>query len=124
MDEREAFQLLTLASARDNRTVSQSVAKVWAADLDRIPLPIAIEALTLHYREQPDKWLQPGHVVAGARRVRERHEREQRIAGQGAIESNTITLDREQFDRETSAAIEAARKRKPNSVDPISKEDY
>jgi hypothetical protein len=112
VNEPEAFQLLTLASARDNRTVSQSVAKVWAADLEQIPLPIAIEALTLHYREQPDKWLQPGHVVAGARRVRERHERERRIAGQRAIEPNQITLDRAEFDRLTNEAAEAARKRK------------
>ena len=53
MNEPEAFQLLTLASARDNRTVSPSVAKVWAADLESIALADAIQALTLHYPERP-----------------------------------------------------------------------
>ena len=110
MNEPEAFQLLTLASARDNRTVSQSVAKVWALDLRNVTLADAAEALTLHYRERPDVWLQPGHVVAGARRVRDRREREQRISGQRAIEPNRITLDRAEFERMTQAAIDAHRK--------------
>ena len=113
MEEREAFQLLTLASARDNRTVSQSVAAVWAADLERVALADAVEALTLHYRERPDVWLQPGHVVAGARRVRERRERERRITGQRAIEPNRITLDRAEFERMTQAAIEQHKAGKP-----------
>lgn len=110
MIEPEAFQLLTLASARDNRTVSASVAKVWAGDLEDIDLEEAIEALTLHYKEQPDKWLQPGHVVAGVRRVRERRAREQRIANRPALEPAHITLDRAEFDRQTELAAEAARK--------------
>ena len=71
MNELEAFKLLTLASARDNRTVSQSVAAVWAGDLDRVTFADGVDALTLHYREKPDVWLQPGHVVAGAYRVRD-----------------------------------------------------
>ena len=110
MIESEAFQLLTLASARDNRTVSASVARVWADDLERIELSEAIEALKLHYQEQPDKWLQPGHVVAGVRRVRERHARERRIADQRVIEPPHITLDRAEFDRLTQEAIEARRR--------------
>src|SRR5687767_6666067 len=70
MDEREAFQLLTLASARDGRSVSQAVARVWAGDLERISLGDAIEAATLHYRESTD-WLLPGHVVRNVARARE-----------------------------------------------------
>lgn len=108
MDEREAFQLLTLASARDNRTVSQSVAMVWAADLERVALVDAVDALTLHYREQPGVWLQPGHVIAGARRVRVARERVERLA-RPAIGPNRITLDRAEFERQTLAAIESRR---------------
>jgi hypothetical protein len=110
MNEPEAFQLLTLASARDNRTVSPSVARVWASDLERVSLADAVEALTLHYRERPDVWLQPGHVVAGVRRVRDRREREQRISGQRAIERRQITLDRAEVERMTQQAIDQQRK--------------
>ena len=77
MIESEAFQLLTLASARDGRTVTPSVAKVWANDLDRVSLPDAVEALTLHYRESTD-WAMPGHIIAGVRRVRDAQDREAR----------------------------------------------
>ena len=77
MNEPEAFQLLTLASARDGRTVTPSVAKVWAHDLERVPLADAVEALTLHYRESTD-WAMPAHIIVQARRVRDAREREQR----------------------------------------------
>lgn len=107
MEEREAFQLLTLASARDNRTVSQSVAAVWASDLEDVVLEDAVAALTLHYRERPDVWLQPGHVIAGARRVREVARREANKVR--AIEPNVVTLDRAEFDRMTQESIEAHR---------------
>jgi hypothetical protein len=112
MIEEEAFQLLTLASARDNRTVSQSIAKVWAGDLARVSLDDATAALTLHYQERPDVWLLPGHVIAAARRVRATREREANIEAsfaRRAIGGNVITLDREKFERETQAAIEAQR---------------
>jgi hypothetical protein len=109
MNEPEAFQLLTLASARDNRTVSQSVAKVWALDLRSIALADAIQALTLHYQERPDVWLQPGHVIVGARRVKDRRERDVRISGARAIEPKRITLDRAEFERMTQQAIESHR---------------
>jgi hypothetical protein len=81
MDLREAFQLLTLASARDGRTVDQAVAAVWAKDLERVDLDVAVEAATIHYRESPD-WLMPVHVIRNARRVLEAREREARIRRQ------------------------------------------
>ena len=105
MNEPEAFKLLTLASARDNRTVSKSVAMVWAADLDRVTLADATEALVLHYRERPDTWLQPGHVITGARRVRAARERDERINAPRAIGGNVVTLDRAEFERLTQLAI-------------------
>jgi len=70
MDEREAFQLLTLASARDGRTVSQAVARVWASDLERVSLADAVDAAQVHYRESTD-WLLPAHVVRNVNRLRE-----------------------------------------------------
>jgi hypothetical protein len=70
MEEREAFQLLTLASARDGRTVSQATARVWASDLERVSLEDAVAAAQLHYRESTD-WLMPAHVIRNAKRAAE-----------------------------------------------------
>lgn len=81
MDLREAFQLLTLASARDGRTVDKEVASVWAEDLRNVNIADAVEAATMHYREST-AWLMPNHVIANVRRIRERHEREDRIQRQ------------------------------------------
>lgn len=78
MDLREAFQLLTLASARDGRTVDREVASVWANDLARVDLADAVEAATLHYQEST-VWMMPNHVIANVRRIRERRERDERI---------------------------------------------
>jgi hypothetical protein len=81
MDLREAFQLLTLASARDGRTVDREVAAVWAKDLERVEIGEAVEAATLHYREST-AWLMPNHVIANVRRVRETRDRAARIRRQ------------------------------------------
>lgn len=109
MNEPEAFQLLTLASARDGRTVTQAVAKVWASDLERVDIRDAVEGIQLHYRES-DKWLMPSHVIAGARRVREARQRQERIATlRREIAGNVITLDRAKFEAETQAAIQKHR---------------
>jgi hypothetical protein len=81
MNEPEAFQLLTLASARDGRKVSPSVAKVWAGDLARVDLDVAVEAATIHYRESSE-WLMPSHVIRNARRVLEGRERAARLRRQ------------------------------------------
>jgi hypothetical protein len=81
MNEPEAFQLLTLASARDGRKVSPSVAKVWAGDLARVDLDVAVEAATLHYQESSD-WLMPAHVIRNSKRVLEARERAARLRRQ------------------------------------------
>jgi hypothetical protein len=81
MDLRESFQLLTLASARDGRTVDQAVAAVWAKDLERVDLDVAVEAATLHYQESSD-WLMPVHVIRNSKRVLEARERVARLRRQ------------------------------------------
>lgn len=82
MIEPEAFQLLTLASARDNRKVSQSTAKVWADDLSDVSLVDAAAALREHYRERPDVYLLPGHILSGARKIWKQRREQQRIQRQ------------------------------------------
>lgn len=71
MNEPEAFQLLTLASARDGRTVSQSVAAVWAADLWDVSFEDGDAALRMHFRESPGTYLAPGHIIAQVKRARQ-----------------------------------------------------
>ena len=111
MTPSEVSELLTLASTVDNRTVApETVTAVWYPALRLLENDDAIEGMRMHFRES-DKYLVPAHVVTNARRARDIREREARRS-QPAIESAQITLDREQFDRETAAAIEAARKRK------------
>lgn len=73
METREAFQLLTLASARDGRTVDAAVAAVWADDLSDVALPDAVAAARDHYRESSD-WLMPAHVRAGIARIARQRE--------------------------------------------------
>lgn len=77
MNEPEAFKLLTLASARDGRTVSQATARVWAEDLAYVALPDAVEAAKRHYMAS-DKWLMPAHVIEGARAIKAEQVREAR----------------------------------------------
>lgn len=62
METREAFQLLTLASARDGRTVDAAVAAVWADDLADVTLSDAVAAARDHYRES-STWLMPSHII-------------------------------------------------------------
>lgn len=66
METREAFQLLTLASARDGRTVDAAVATVWADDLQDVSLADAVTAARAHYRDSSD-WLMPAHVLRWVR---------------------------------------------------------
>ena len=78
MIESEAFQLLTLASARDGRTVTQAVARVWADDLAHIDVFDAVDAARMHYRES-DQWLMPAHIIKNVRRVKDERARERRV---------------------------------------------
>lgn len=100
MDEREAFQLLTLASVRDGRPVTQAHARVWADDLARVDYFDAVEAVKTHYQRTRD-WVMPSDVIQGARRVRETRERQARI-NQPAIEKQPITLDKALYDQQVA----------------------
>lgn len=76
MKTNEAFQLLTLASARDGRTVDLEVASVWADDLRDVSLVDAVDAARAHYRETTD-WLMPAHIIRGVKAARARRETEE-----------------------------------------------
>jgi hypothetical protein len=61
--------------------VDQAVAAVWAKDLERVDLDVAVEAATLHYQESSD-WLMPVHVIRNSKRVLEARERAARLRRQ------------------------------------------
>lgn len=66
LQDHEAFQLLTLASARDGRTVDMGTAKVWANDLEDITFEEGVHALRDHYRES-SSWVMPADILRRAR---------------------------------------------------------
>lgn len=99
----EAGQLLTVAAAFDNRHVTTDTALAWHEVLKDIEYQDALVAVREHHKTSTD-YLMPGHIVAGARRERERREREMRKSMK-ALERAPITFDRESFDREVQEQI-------------------
>ena len=108
MNKLELAQLLTIASAVDNRTVAPETVNAWHPIVGHLDYEIAVEAVQLHFAES-DKYLLPAHVNACARRVKDARARDARRAQPRQIEGNQITLDRDEFERLTQEAIEANR---------------
>lgn len=80
MSPAECRALISLASAIDGRQVTDLTVAAWLdvpgiRDLDA---GIARESLALHRAERPGVWFEPGHALAGARRVKDEREREER----------------------------------------------
>ncbi|MBN6777409.1 hypothetical protein JRG19_02440 [Pseudoclavibacter alba] len=94
MNKMEAHALLLAASARDGRAVRDEIAAVWADDLADVTVHEAQAAMREFYRERPDEWLRPGHILGEVRRARRREAREARIR-RGPVElppAPTVTL--------------------------------
>lgn len=72
MNAAEISALLAKAQLDDNREISHQVIVRWTEILGPVhaTLDDALEALNLHRRESAD-YLQPAHIVANLRRVRE-----------------------------------------------------
>jgi len=108
----ELKQVVAKIQLGDNRQVDRLVLEYWWELIGNLDFEDTKQAVNFHRLEQPGKWLEPGHVVAGSKRARDIRERDAR-RNQPAIESNKITMpDRDEFERWTREAIEAARKRK------------
>jgi hypothetical protein len=108
VNRQEAAQVLTKIQLLDNRQVDGATLAAWFELIGGLEFTDALEGVNLHRLEQPGRWLEPGHVVAGARRARDSREREERKR-RPAIEHMPITLDRVKFEAETQAALLAAR---------------
>lgn len=74
MNHDQTRALLIRASAIDNRVVSRPAVDAWADLLIDVDPNEAAEALREHFRTSTD-YLLPGHIVAGARRIRDRRDR-------------------------------------------------
>lgn len=64
MRPEEANYVLSVCAAYDSRPPSQATATAWAYDLAEVTLDEAVAAVREHYREHPDTWIKPGHVLA------------------------------------------------------------
>lgn len=74
MNRQQAAILLSLAAARDRRTIGDADVMAWAEDLTSIEFDDAREAVTRHYRASTD-WLMPAHVVSIVKIIREERRR-------------------------------------------------
>jgi hypothetical protein len=64
MDREDVIDLLSIVSAIDHRTIGEMDIGVWAAMLGgRASEDDCAMAIMDHFREQPNIWLTPGHVV-------------------------------------------------------------
>lgn len=91
----EALKILMVAAAYDGREPSELQAGLWAADLNDAGIPVvdAVQAVRQHYRDRPDTYLKPGHVIAIARELIA--DRTRNNAAQAAIDAydNPNTVD-------------------------------
>lgn len=69
MDLEQTGKLLAKAALVDNRKVTPEVIVAWAETLHRVPFDQGMWALSRHRATSTD-WLQPHHIVAGAREYR------------------------------------------------------
>jgi hypothetical protein len=128
----ELKQVVAKIQLGDNRQVDRLVLEYWWELIGPVHYEDALAAVSMHRREKPGVWLEPGHVIADAKRAKETRERiARRSPDADAIEQRNkalgvgpIVFDRTQFEAETRAAIEATRRSKPNPVGPIDKEDW
>lgn len=111
----ETGQLLTVAAAFDNRHVTTDTAIAWHEVLEDIELEDALVAVREHHKNSTE-YLMPGHVVAGARRNKDRREREMRKSVR-VLERAPITFDRESFEREVAEQIEYWRKQRESGAE-------
>lgn len=72
MNRQQVAQLLNLASANDNRIVTDAAMKTWFEILGDLDYDAAVSAMYAHFRESTD-YLMPAHIVA---RVRQEHRAE------------------------------------------------
>lgn len=69
MSAEELKKLLWRINSLDHRKLSDAVFKAWWPLVEHVEYDDAVEAVNTHFRDLPGVYLQPGHVVAGAKRI-------------------------------------------------------
>lgn len=103
------IDLLTYVAAADRRTIGDTDVRVWldgAADGQWPSIQAALRAVRLHRREQPGKWLEPGHVSCILDRVREEARRSYQAPKDQDIPEEILD-DPAKYQRYMRAAVEA-----------------
>lgn len=108
MNTNELKQVLAKIHIGDKRDVDVVILRYWDELIGDLDVRDALEGVTIH-RKETAAYLMPAHVIANAKRAKLLRERDERINGVRAIEPRHITLDRDDFERLTLAAIEAHR---------------
>lgn len=78
MNKVEVAKLLTRASAVDNRIVTEEGVTAWLELLGNVPYEFAVAAVNEHFKMSTE-YLMPAHIITGARRARDRAERDERV---------------------------------------------
>lgn len=106
MNTEQVATVLGKIQLGDNRQVDRTTLMEWADGIGDLDMSDAIDAVRMHRRESKD-YLQVFHVRDNVRVLLARRARELRVNSPRQIESNVITLDRQEFDRLTQVAIDA-----------------
>jgi hypothetical protein len=92
MNLEEITAVLGKAAAIDNRTVGQANVLAWHEIIGHLDVRDALAAVTQHRIESPDVYLQPGHVLRIAEKLRaERQDRERRDEQHRELEAYAAT---------------------------------
>lgn len=100
MNAEQTAILLARIQGYDNRDVTPQNVLAWSEALARVPYDLAVSAVQLHFQNNPDKYLQVGHVIQGARElamaarrrtVRQQQERSEEIR-EAALERKAAEL--------------------------------
>jgi hypothetical protein len=92
MNLEEITAVLGKAAAIDNRTIGEANVLAWHEIIGHLDVRDALAAVTRHRIEAPDVYLQPGHVLRLAEKVRqERQDREREQEQRYALDAYAAT---------------------------------
>jgi hypothetical protein len=76
MDTHDVIDLLTIVSVNDKRTTGENDVLLWHSLIGHLDKDDCSDAIMAHFRECPNEYLKPGHVLERVRAViRDRYER-------------------------------------------------
>lgn len=102
MNAIELEELLRRIQGYDNRELTEDGARAWAEQLARVPFALAAQAVVEHFREEPDKYLTPGHVYQRARALYEVRQREAATATRAAAEERSDAIRQAALERKAA----------------------